>query len=301
MAQIRIRNWVDNSSRLTCMEDRFRFLPCGWGSHGKGPMLPKWPAHPGYRISQITSTPKVRSIGLITHPLLCFDFDGETSWTYARNTGIEDCESWVVARSTDPHRFKVLFAPTATQLEQLPNAQITHSRLTKPAVHDDNGTLASKGEALEVFCHPGRQVIVLGEHVESGGHYYWPEGRGPEQLAPPPQTWWDYVMEQAADYPRSAKSQEAGSREGWVRLAKCPICGRGPRDNPVCQLTGDGQVLRCFVGSTFYPPKGLAPGQCVSGTDWAFVREDDVGWGRFNLYVNDYNPIRQARRWFRGQ
>jgi len=55
------------------------------------------------------------------------------------------------------------------------------------------------------------------------------------------------------------------------------------------------------VGSTFHPPTELAPGQFVSGTDWAFVRKDDVGWGRFHLYVNDYNPVRAARRWFRGR
>jgi hypothetical protein len=264
-------------------------------------MLREWSSHPGYRIAEITTTPNVKSIGLITNPLLCFDFDGETSLAFARTTGIEECESWVVARSTDPHRFKVLFAPTPTQLGELPDGQITHSRLTKPAVRDDNGNVIAKGEALEVFCHPGRQVIVLGDHVKSGGQYYWPEGRGPEQLAPPPPAWWDYIMELAADYPRSAKRQGMGSGEAWVRLDECPICGRGPQDNPVCQLTGDGQVLRCFVGSTFHPPTGLAPGQYARRTDWAFVREDDVGWGRFQLYVNDYNPVRDARRWFRGQ
>ena len=264
-------------------------------------MLREWSSHPGYRIAEITATPNVKSIGLITHPLLCFDFDGETSSAFACNAGIEECESWVVARNTDPHRFKVLFAPTAIQLGELPDGQITHSRQTKPAVRDADGNLIAKGEALEVFCHPGRQVIVLGEHVSSGGQYYWPEGRGPEQLAPPPKAWWDYVLELAADNPREAKQGNARSGAAWVRLDECPICGRGPHDNPVCQITGDGQVLRCFVGSTFHPPTGLAPGQYVRGTDWAFVREDDVGWGRFHLYVNDYNPVLAARRWFRGQ
>jgi hypothetical protein len=247
-------------------------------------MLREWSSHPGYRIAEITATPKVKSIGLITHPLLCFDFDGETSLDFARNAGIEECESWVVARSTDPHRFKVLFAPTATQLGQLP----------------DGGNLIAKAEALEVFCHPGRQVIVLGDHVESGGQYYWPEGRGPEQLAPPPQAWWDYVLELVADYPRSSKRGSAGRGGAWVRLDDCPICGRGPDDNPACQITGDGQMLRCFVGSTFHPPTGIARGQYVSGTDWAFVRED-FSWGPFHLYVNDYNPVLAARRLFRGQ
>ena len=202
-------------------------------------MLREWSSHPGYRIAEITTTPKVKSIGLITHPLLCFDFDGETSWEFARNAGIKECESWVVARSTDPHRFKVLFAPTAIQLGELPDGQITHSRQTKPAVRDADGNLIAKGEALEVFCHPGRQVIVLGEHVSSGGQYYWPEGRGPEQLAPPPKAWWDYVLELAADNPREAKQGNARSGAAWVRLDECPICGRGPHDNPVpCHKEG---------------------------------------------------------------
>ena len=41
---------------------------------------------------------------------------------------------------------------------------------------------SSKSEALEFFCSAGRQVIVIGDHYESGGRYYWPEGRTPKNL-----------------------------------------------------------------------------------------------------------------------
>jgi hypothetical protein len=295
------QSWQTESLRLQRLEDSYRFLPVGWGSEGKAPMLPEWSKHPGYQISQITSTPGVKALGVISHPLMCFDFDGESSESLARQHGLEYCQTWIVGRSTDPNRFKVLFKPTPEQLAQLPDGQLTHSQQTKSAERDIDGKVIKKAEALEVFCHPGRQVIVLGEHPSSGGHYYWREGHGPEALVAPPKSWWDYVLEVSADYPKQSKAKDSESSGAWIRLSECPVCCRGPNDNPICQLSGDGKVLRCFVGSTFHPPTGLKPGQYAGDTDWAFVREQDVGWGRHHIFKKDYNPVRVARRWFRAR
>jgi len=293
------QSWLTESLRLEMLENTYRFLPVGWGVEGKAPMLAAWPKHPGYRISQISTTPGVKAVGVISQPLMCFDFDGESSVVHAQRRGLEYCQTWIVGRSTDPHRFKVLFAPTPEQLAQLPDGQLTHTHHTKAAELSGDGKVTKKGEALEVFCHPGRQVIVLGEHPSSGGHYYWREGHGPEALVAPPKSWWDYVLEVSADYPRQTNPKGSASTGEWVRISKCPVCGRGPQDNPICQLSGDGEILRCFVGSTFHPPTGLKPGQYAGATDWAFVREQDVGWGRHHIFVKDFNPVRQARRWFR--
>ena len=264
-------------------------------------MLTDWPSHPGFTVSGLLKTTGIKAIGIITQPILCFDFDGSSSWEYAEQWGLERAQTWTINRSTDPSRFKVLFAPTADQLDQLYGGRISNSYKTKSPILDAENQVIKKAEALEVFCHPGRQVVVLGEHPKSGGYYYWENGRGPEALSPPPQAWWEYVC-QIAESTRQVKTRTAAeSSTTWLRVADCPVCKRGASDNPICQLSDDSKILRCFVGSTFHPPEGLRPGQFAPGTDWAFVREQEVGWGRHHIFIKDVNPVRMARRWFRGQ
>jgi hypothetical protein len=301
MASDQFVDWAKHAHRLAALEAKYRLLPIGWGKDGKGPMLSDWPKHPGFKVSELLDTPGIKAIGVITNPLLCFDFDGASSWEYAKQWGLKTSRSWTVARDTDPDRFKVLFAPTQQQLDQLPSGKIANSHKTKPVVFDGDGKVVKKAEALEIFCHPGRQVIVLGEHPKSGGYYYWDEDSGPESLTPPPSDWWEYVLQLSAEEAKAKTPSSKQSSTTWLRVADCPVCRRGPSDNPVCQLSDDSKILRCFVGSTFHPPLGLAPGQFAPGTDWAFVREQPVGWGRHHIFVKDRNPVRMARRWFRGR
>ena len=83
----------------------------------------------------------------------------------------DSVEAWRVNRDTDPNRCKVLmelqpndaFAP-------LCDSQISHRLVTKSAVKDENGKVIQKGEALEVFWHHGRQVVVMG--ASRLGRYY---------------------------------------------------------------------------------------------------------------------------------
>ena len=177
----------------------------------------------------------------------------------------------------------------------LPNKQIASQEHTKEKVVCVDGEVIAKGELIEVFLHPGRQVIVAGDHPSSGGAYLWPDDQGPERLVPPPELWWSYVPKQARDYLHPASGAHRtvttgrGSNGDWRRLNRetCPVCGRGPNDNPACQMHRDGQTLRCFYGSTFSPPLGLAPWQLAPGTEWAYSSLSPTAWGDCAVFVRD--------------
>ena len=303
----------DTFSRIQSLEKRLRFIPTGAGKEGKAPLISEWSKHNGFTVKElIEQFPHAKSVGVITQPLLCFDFDGATAVNHAvlNDRDPDYVNTWRINRTTDENRFKLLFLPSKEQLAQLPNGQITHSHRTKqPRIweSEDGEQITAKGEAEEVFCHPGRQVIVAGEHPSSGGHYFWPIGFGPEALSAPPEEWWAHVLELSRDYPRPAaganktiSTNRFASRD-WQRIEHCPICGRGPDDNPLCQLHRDGETLRCFLGQTFSPPTNLEPGELVPGTDWAFSRVSSSGWGEFLTFVKDRpNRYQQIKSMVRG-
>lgn len=298
---------ADVVERLTSVESVGRLIPVGLGDDGKGPMVRDWPKCPGFAASELEERfPKAKAVGVITHPLLCFDIDGQSAEEFVLSTGRNPAgvTTWRVNRNTDPYRYKLLFLPTAEQLEQLPGHQTSYSHQTREKVTDENGKVLEKGEAEEIFCHPGRQVIVAGEHPKSGGYYFWPEGCGPEALAPPPEDWWQRVVDVSHQAQRHLlredRKNDAFSNDDWQRIPSCPICGRGPDDNPLCQLHSDGKTLRCFLGQTFSPPRNLVPGQLVAGTDWAFSRVSSSGWGEFLTFVKDEpNTHQMLRGWLR--
>ena len=285
-----------------------RFLPVGHnkpGDDAKGPIVPDWPNHKGFRAEDLFGYRGMRAIGVITKPLICFDFDGRTAFQKALSLDLAPSQTltWRIDRTTDKYRFKMVFLLDPDQLsDPAASAEISDKLKTKPAVLDEDGKVIQKAEALEVFWHPGRQIIVAGDHVSSGGSYYWPPGQGPESLSNLHGPWLDYFHELIRDYPKP--SQRSGgtthSKGDWRRVSECPICGRSWKDNAACQLHSDGQTLRCFIGSTFAPPTGLRPGQLVPGTDWAFSRESSSGWGEFLVFVKDKpSPVIDIRRWLR--
>ena len=69
-----------------------------------------------------------------------------------------------------------------------------------------------------MFFDGGRQVIVLGEHPSSRGHYYWPAGMGPEALSAPPEQWWSHALQIAARGSPAAASPAQGAMapSGWI-------------------------------------------------------------------------------------
>ncbi|WP_186542084.1 hypothetical protein [Synechococcus sp. M16.1] len=192
-------------------------------------------------------------------------------------------------RDTDLSRFKLLFAPSPAQVDQAIDQGLTAGHF-----HFNESTGA--GEQLEQFFSPGRQVIVLGKHWSSGGHYYWPDSSGPEALSAPPDFWWDTVLQLAIDNEHTSvpKHRTVNTvRCNWRRLAHCPICGRDT--NVVCQIHTDGETIRCFRGSTFCPPE-LTPGECTG--EWRYKRDQHVGWGTFAIFhrANLGSPLQRLRR-----
>ena len=116
--------WRQELQRLQPLEQELALLPVGWGSKCKGPMLVGWQRHPGFTVAQLQHYDGMRSVGartgLLTGPLLCFDFDGASSLQLGLDPAAAG--SWQVHRTTDANRLKVLFRPSLEQLGQLPAA-----------------------------------------------------------------------------------------------------------------------------------------------------------------------------------
>ena len=268
--------WCQDLHRLQPFEAELALLPIGWGTEQKGPMLEGWQHHGGFTVEQLQGRYGIRSVGartgMLTGPLLAFDFDGATSLTL----GLDPTEvsTWQVHRNTDPARLKVLFRPTLEQLTELPGgAEFQGKNITAAK------TINAKGEALEVFFDGGRQVIVLGEHPSSNGTYYWPAGMGPEALTAPPERWWAHALQVAADCRQrlSSGSKPSSRRHGTQRLDPCPICGR--HGSLWCEQTQQGLIL-CMPGSTFSAEAAHGPlriGQVVDG--WALVKRTPIAEG----------------------
>ena len=288
-------SWLSDLQRLQPLEKDLALIPVGWGHERKAPMffgkdhpntpedwtkdaltveqLQQWPRKPFHAVGART--------GLLTGPLLAFDFDGTSAfdldlypWAVA---------TWQVHRDNDPFRLKVLFRPTLEQIAQLPlNADGTPEFQGKTLTAPKTDT--SKGEALEVFFAGGRQVILLGEHPSSGGNYFWPDGLGPEALTAPPQDWWAHALQIAQNCQQriTAGSKPCSRRNGTRRLNPCPICGRhgGQGGSALwCEQTQQGLIL-CMPGSTFNAEAAHGPmriGQVVDG--WALVKRTPIGDG----------------------
>lgn len=267
--------------RLQPLEDDLALLPIGWGTERKGPMLEGWQHHDGFTVAQLLQVRGMRSVGartgLLTGPLLAFDFDGEAAF----HLGLDPSTvgSWQVHRTTDPHRLKVLFRPTLEQLTELPGGAEFQGKTITAAKTD-----TAKAQALEVFFDGGRQVIVLGQHPSSGGLYFWPDGMGPEVLSAPPEHWWAHALEiaQQCHHNRSTGSKPSSNRHSTRRLNPCPICGRhsGPGGSALwCEQTHQGLIL-CMPGSTFSAEGRHGPlrvGDVADG--WALVKRTPIGAG----------------------
>ena len=302
-------SWFADLHRLAAYEKSFALLPIGWGNKQKGPMLEGWQHHGGFTVAELQQQRCMRSVGVRTGfkgPLLCFDFDGESALELACSLGMEPwaVSTWQVHRDTDPFRFKVLFKPTPDQIAQLPDgAEFQGKTITKQAVLDPDGTPIEMGEALEVFFHGGRQVIVLGEHPSSGGFYFWPPepSLGPEALSPPPDAWLDHAIDiakQCHDRPKLSNKSSSTST-GIRRLDPCPICGRNSRggNSLWCGQAIDGLIF-CMPGSTFNadPYGSMSLGTVVNG--FALMKRTPIPEGDCLIFGPDMpiNPSRRIRR-----
>jgi len=294
-----ITGWRAQVQRLAPLA--LPLLPCGAGFEFKAPMntvtgkpLYQWELK-SFTTGQIIATPRcVRSVGARTGSgFLCFDVDGATAVALCLEQGCDphQAPTWRVERDTDQARLKVNWSLTAQQQLQLGAANTkAHTRHPNRDA-DGNKTDGDKGEAVEVFHNPGRQVVVLGEHVLSGGNYLWPDGHGPEAYAPIPPAWWEMALAivrgdlgigpegRGAAAPattttttRASKSSSAEWAPTGTPADPCPICRRNTTG--YCSRHKVSHTIRCFHGSTFNPEisHGIMrrPGQKVTGTDGVF-------------------------------
>lgn len=302
--------WFADLHRLAEYEKSFALLPIGWGNKQKGPMIEGWQHHGGFTVAQLQQHRRIRSVGartgLLTGPLLAFDFDGESALELACSLGMEPWAviTWQVHRDTDHFRFKVLFRPTPDQIAQLPDgAEFQGKTITKQAVLDADGEVIKEGEALEVFFHGGRQVIVLGEHPSSGGFYFWPPepNLGPEALSPPPDAWSNHAIDIAkrCHNNKATGTKPSSTRKGTRRLDPCPICGRNSRGSNSlwCGQAIDGLIF-CMPGSTFNadPNGSMSLGTVVNG--FALMKRTPIPEGDCLIFGPDrpINPSRRTRR-----
>ncbi|MEY3964743.1 MAG: hypothetical protein RLZZ106_1998 [Cyanobacteriota bacterium] len=270
-------NWRAALNRLAPLA--LPLLPCGAGAEKKAPLdhttgrpLSGWETA-AFTVEQLLAmNGVVRSVGTRTgrdaQGLIAFDIDGETALELALRQGCDpqQARTWQIHRDTDPCRLKVCWRLTEEQSQQLGN--VSPKALTRRPGSGE------KGQALEVFHHPGRQIVVIGEHPSSGGNYLWPDGHGPEVLAPIPPEWWTLALAIAAGElgiapaPSSAAKASRTTSRDWQPAYPCPICRRNTTD--FCSRNRSSGTIRCFHGNTFSPELQhgqLKVGQTITGTD----------------------------------
>ena len=284
--------------------DGFPLLPVGAGPKGKSPIDPAT----GYGLKGWESkqfTPDeiaamngvVKAVGTLTGPhadhTAFLDIDGALCIERARRHGCSTQKlGWTVRRTTSKDRLKVPFHIPEDLRHYFADANgnpIGKVVLTvRPPVYDLDADGKPKrdkhgrpvtlepAQQIELFYGSG-QCIVLGEHVESGGHYTWTGS--PIQMGTPTPEWWALiteVLEAGAAEAKAARKHHKGS--GTTTQSgphhACRICGRNT--SAACTEYSDGERVRinCFQGQTFAPPTGhgLKEGHtiAINGTTWAF-------------------------------
>ncbi|QCH14378.1 DUF3987 domain-containing protein [Synechococcus sp. CB0101] len=284
--------------------DGFPLLPVGAGVKGKSPIDPATgKGLAGWQTKRFTPDQiaamngVVKSVGTLTGPqadhTAFIDIDGALCIERCKHHGCTTKElGWTVRRTTAKDRLKVPFHIPEELRHYLQDSNgnpIGKVVLTiKPAVYDldadgkpkrdNNGRpiTLEPAQQIELFYGSG-QCIVLGEHVESKGHYTWTGS--PIQMGTPTPEWWALiteVLEAGAAEAKAARKTSHGS--GAVTQSgphhACRICGRNT--SGACTEYSDGERVRinCFQGQTFSPPTGhgLKEGHTVTinGTTWAF-------------------------------
>ena len=232
--------------------------------------------------------------------LVGVDIDGARARDWLVACGADpDCErTWKVGRNTNSHRTKLIYRLTPEQQQQLGQVK---SLLRFP----EPGQPKAEADALEIYHSPKGQVIVLGQHCESGGHYVWLDGTTPADItAPTPAMFAAMLAWKAAVDVERGKGGGAGdgaaagrsfngrtSAPGdWTESGPCnpcPVCGRNTTG--ACGISRDGRFVSCYEGRTFAAPEPLAgwrPGNTLTGHDgqtWAYIEPQET-WGPKRLY-----------------
>ena len=327
-------DWRNQLHRLEPLA--LHLLPCGAGRESKAPMDPAtgrllrgWETAT-FTAAEISAAGRARSVGARTgEGVCCFDIDGATAVALCREHGCnpDQAPTWRVERDTDPARMKVIWQLDAEQRLQL--GTVARKATTRWPDRDPEGGIIEKGQAVELYHHAGKQVILLGEHPNSGGNYLWPNNHGPEAYSPIPLEWWDLALAIAGEtlgigperigtaatadtstIPRAS----SGSSNEWEPANPCPICRRNTTG--YCSRNRNDRTIRCFHGSTFSPEIShgrLGKGDRVGGADgviYGFCSTADQANGdRFSVFrvhqerlpvstaaaVAAYNPASQQQ------
>lgn len=281
--------------RLKPLQQRLSFLP----ARGKIPLQGDWPNQHGLTVEELLSYPECNSVGVRTGPLhgplAIFDIDGGTGLELGCARGMTpwDWITWQIHRREAPNRLKLLCTPTPEQLQQLQRPSFSKTVRTKPPIKDDQGNVIQKGEGLEFFFG-SKQGICAGQHPD-GGHYFWPDGLGPEALSAPPEQWWRFAVEQSRqEAPATSRRHHSNLRPGR-RLDPCPICGRRSGTGSELWCEEKGELLFCMNGSTFSAEMshpGMKVGDVIDG--WAAVKHNSDGGWTFRKHRP--NPIQGLRK-----
>jgi hypothetical protein len=265
--------------------------------------LKDWQHSTGYSVAALAgmNPAHVIAIGVNTGHggILVLDIDGASAADWIRQRGLDpaSASTWHITRNTDPSRYKLVFRLTPEQQAAFPQTKLL--------------LRTTQGEALEIYCQPGAQVLVLGEHCKSGGMYGWVNG--PADIAAPTDEWMDVfhaIQEKVQELrgkgdpsrPPRVKgiSSAAGRWEASGAGRPCPICGR-ERSAACTWLYASGRrSASCFHGSgDLLCPQGLKAGDVITGHDggkWAFVRTYIADClGEKSLFVDDQpKPPRSA-------
>jgi len=295
-------DWRNQLNRLRALNAPL--LAIGAGENRKAPAVPTsgvlftgW-TKGAHTIEEIQAAVlSVIGAGMRTgNGLITFDVDGTSAVAWLLEQGCDPAktDTWQIHRDTDSDRLKAVFKVSDEQQRQI--GEITTKIPTQPPIGD------KKGEAVEIFNKSSSQVVVIGEHPTSGGNYYWPEGKGPEALAPLPECWLRAALliigvQKDAKNSHARKGEKPVTLSGdWRPLSDCPICGRNTTS--YCSKHRDGKTIRCFQGSTFAPPTGLKAGETIDdrhGKKWAFSKEQYQTNGHvFSIFVED-KPNRKPK------
>ena len=267
-------------------------LPCG---ANKNPLIKSWPSSEGFSLEQLRDHPGVKAVGLRTGPedgqIISIDLDGVTAVDRVCDFGLNPfVGTFIVGRRGDTNRLKLQFQLTPEQAAEISSFQLKIH--TKPA---GNG---AKGEAVEVFYTPRRQVIAAGRHP-SGENYIWLDGCAPDALAAPDARWWEFIKEchARAQLPpdRQHRAGPGRPRANTRRANPCPVCGRhdGPGgSNLWCEYSQSG-LLFCMPGTTFSTPAGLRIGDVHNG--WALKKVTDTPGGPVHVF-GKHDPEKLKRQ-----
>ena len=99
---------MDTFDRLKPLENLVSFIPTGASKEGKAPFISEWSKHLGVTVQELQEQfPQAKSVGVITQPLLCFDFDGETATNHAvlNDRDPDYVNTRRINTTTDPHRW----------------------------------------------------------------------------------------------------------------------------------------------------------------------------------------------------